>query len=450
MNIDEIKRFIPLKVKAETALKNNDYESAIDYIITFADYLTHYFKSGDDSYDALRVAYLGASSAALILAQTNQDNVGLYSRDAFEFGCKLYCKRKSLDNAILVVSSAQVLLLNVNLSGYGLDSSYYNAAIDFTEELIQTLNKSFLEDETVNYVVHAYEKARETFDKRLEHIRLYDDLSSNKEIAHVAAANALCDSAEFKYLYQTFWRKTVDLNSDVVVSTLHSMILNDESLSYAKKYCKISEVCTTEHAEDWDGFSEEFFNSYEQVCATYDIEPIDYYGLSVSDAIPFISNQMAYTFEINAIRCFLSLFSLHVPLVKDCAIASLHDDTEKICDLAEKAYERGDDAIGRFLLNLVDCFINVDSVVINNALLAAYAHKLIICMSALRDEKTCLMTKTDVEQYETECQEAVTEINNTLLRYINGINSKNIPNNLNKGGYDCRYINNLLLDGLDL
>lgn len=444
MNIDDIKGFIPLKAQAEAAMSKQDYAAAAEYIMDFADHLIHYFRDGDKSNDSLRAAYLGMSSAALILGQVNHNKAEEYSREALEFSYKLYDEKNSPDNAIKVVTSTQVLLLNADLLSYSRDSSYYDETIDLAERLVGFLKKYFPNEEIVNHVINAYKQAYVVFDNRVKHIKMYKNLDSDRQIWPMAAANALADSAEFKYMYRKYWRRKIDEKSDAVVIALHAEILNDESLDFARQ-CRISEVCTTEHAEDWDGFSDELLDSYDQVCKNYGIEPIEYYGLSDSLAIPFITNQAAYAFEQNAIRCFLSLFSHQVPMIKECSLTSLCNEDDKMCELAEEAYENGNSDVGRFLLNFVKSLINVENVMIHNSGLAVSAKKIALGMSALEYGKTHRLP--DAERYETASREGAENINGALLRYINGVNSKNIPNHLNRNGYDRESLN-ALVDGI--
>lgn len=440
MNVNDIKSFVPLKAQAEAAFQQQDYLGAANYIIDFADHLTQYYEDGDTSYDSLRVAWLGTSSAALILGQVDHEDAEYYSKEALKFGRKLYEENNSPNNAVQIVTSTQFLLHNINLYNYYYnDSTYYNDAITLAEKLIGFLNKSFPNEESINNVVNAFKYARNLFEKRVEHVKLYERLGSNSQTDQIAATNALSDSTEFEYLYYRYWRKNINLEADDSVIALHSLILTDESLAYARE-CKISEMCTTEGAEEWDGLSDEFFDSYNLVCQNYGIDTIDYYEFPNSAAIPFISNHSASIFEKNVIRCFLSLFTHKVPIIKEC---SLIFDADDICGLVEQAYNDNNEDIGRFLLNFVQCLINFEAVFIDNSLLAAKARKLSIESYSLQYNRSQL-SREDVEEYEKDCQVIAEEIETKLNRYIDNVNFKGFPNNLMQYKYNSMSIYGLL------
>ena len=262
MHVDDIKQFIPLKVKAEVAFQNQDYIEAANLAVEFAYHLTQYYSTGDKSYDSLRAAYLGTSTAALLLGQMDNDDAEHYSKEALKYAGELYDADNSPNNAIQIVVSTKVLLFNIDLYAYCTDSTYYDDAISLAETLIGFLNKYFPNEETVNNIVDSFKSAYDLLQRRLENVReYYVQLGSDSRTDHRIAESLLADTTEFRYIYDKCWKKNINLDADDYILALHYPILDDESIDYARE-CNVSEMCMNKDAENWEGLSDRFFDSY--------------------------------------------------------------------------------------------------------------------------------------------------------------------------------------------
>ena len=81
----------------------------------------------------MRAAYLGTSTAALLLGQMDNDDAEHYSKEALKYAGELYDADNSPNNAIQIVVSTKVLLFNIDLYAYCTDSTYYDDAISLAE-----------------------------------------------------------------------------------------------------------------------------------------------------------------------------------------------------------------------------------------------------------------------------------------------------------------------------
>ena len=417
MDVNEVKQFIPLKVRAEVAFQNQDYISAANLVVEFAYHLTQYYKDGDASYDSLRAAYLGVSTAALILGQMDSEDAEHYSKEALEYAGKLYDIDNSPSNAIQIVVSTKVLLFNIDLFAYCSDSAYYDEAVDLADTLVGYLKKYFPDDASVDNVVETYSSACDLLKSRLADVKEYEKMGTDSRIDHKIATQALSDSTEFRYLYDKYWKNGINVADDDVIVALHYPILDDESIDSARE-CSVSEMCTNEDAENWVGLAEDFSGSYDYVCKTYGIEPVKYVGLPDAALIPFISNRNLSVFKRYVVNCFLSVFAARVPVVADCSLESIFD-TDKFFALAEGAVEDGLDAAGSFLYNFARCIIEIDSATSDNSLLSIRARKLLIGQRLLHSGE--LISKDLEKKIRKTNTEIADEISVRMSRYIDGV-----------------------------
>lgn len=440
MDVNEVKQFIPLKVKAEVSFQNHDYISAANLVVEFTYHLTQYYNDGDTSYDSLRAAYLGASTAALMLGQMDSDDAEHYSKEALEYAGKLYDIDNSPNNAIQIVVSTKVLLFNIDLFSYCNDSAYYDEAVDLADTLVGYLKKYFPDDASVDNVVETYKSACNLLQSRLVDVKEYEKIGTDILIDRKIATQALADPTEFRYLYDKYWKNGINLADDDLVVALHYPILDDKSIDSARE-CSVSEMCTNEYAENWVGLSDDFFGSYDYLCETYGIEPVKYVGLPDAALIPFISSRNLSLYKKYVLNCFLSVFSARVPVVADCSLGSILD-TDNLCALAEGAVENGLDAVGSFLFNFGRCIIEIDSAASDNSLLSISARKLLIGQRLLHSGEP--ISKDLEEKIRKTNMGIADEISVRMSRYIDSVRAKGIPTHLSADDYDSDFIYNLL------
>lgn len=441
MDVDDIKQFIPLKVKAEVAFQNQDYIEAANLAVEFAYHLTQYYSTGDKSYDSLRAAYLGTSTAALLLGQMDNDDAEHYSKEALKYAGELYDADNSPNNAIQIVVSTKVLLFNIDLYAYCTDSTYYDDAISLAKTLIGFLNKYFPNEETVNNIVDSFKSAYDLLQRRLENVReYYVQLGSDSRTDHRIAENLLADTTEFRYIYDKCWKKNINLDADDYILALHYPILDDESIDYARE-CSVSEMCMNKDAENWEGLSDRFFDSYEEICEVYGIASVNYCRIPDAALIPVISNHNLSTFKKYVINCFLSLFAKKVPVITDFSLADIFD-TDKVCALAERACDDGLAEIGRFLLNFAECIIEIDGIAIDNAMLYAKARKLMVGQQLLQSKEQ--ISKDLEDRIRQDSAEIAAEIRERLSRYIDAVYAKGFSNRLTADAYTSEFIRALL------
>lgn len=459
-----IMQFLPLKAKAEHAFNNQDMELASNLIAEFGNRLTEPYDNGDNSYDALRVAYLGASNAALMLGKISTsfelklsynkskviDTSYSFAKKALEYTKELVKNNNTPDNSLALVTSTSVFLKAASLqlttfTGWYCiekDESIMKWFISTADILSKKLVKHFPDNKDIKSVVCSYNESkrdyvRDTsgfifaslhaeFQAKDEDLKKRHMQNASSLCMHIASSFPLDIQSDPQYsqlildtLYEIIWYPSkmnpLSKMAPQFLDIIYKPLKDDLSLEKVREsgYLGFAMNLNTEDV-NWHDILSDSFATYFDYCNENNITPADIKCVEFCDCVPYLSSEKVKDLQLSTYKALLTLYDAGVFK----GMVSVKFEFKELCSFLENCDEP---QLQKVLFIFVQIMLEADAVLINNNLISCKI-------------KQCYIDKRlkDADSFKSKACELVDILNS----YIDRLNNNNIHHNLRKFTYN--------------